>query len=102
MTFLVIERFRNGDAEPVYKRFREHGRLAPEGVEYVASWVDDSLQMCFQVMECESRSLLDKWVANWEDLVEFEVFSVITSAEAQCRMKQPSGTAGESSPSFDP
>lgn len=86
MTFMVIERFRNGDADPVYRRFREQGRLAPEGVTYVASWVDDSLRLCFQVMECNSRELLDEWIANWEDLVEFEVFSVITSAEAQDRL----------------
>lgn len=86
MTFMVIERFRNGDADPVYRRFREQGRLAPEGVTYVASWVDDSLRLCFQVMECDSRELLDEWIANWEDLVEFEVFSVITSAEAQDRL----------------
>lgn len=86
MTFLVIERFRNGDAAPVYKRFREQGRLAPAGVKYVSSWVDDSLQVCFQVMECESRDLLEEWMANWQDLVEFEVFSVMTSAEAQARL----------------
>lgn len=83
---MVIERFRNGDADPVYRRFREQGRLAPEGVTYVASWVDDSIRLCFQVMECDSRELLDEWMANWEDLVEFEVFSVITSAEAQDRL----------------
>lgn len=83
---MVIERFRNGDADPVYRRFREQGRLAPEGVTCVASWVDDSLRLCFQVMECDSRELLDAWMANWEDLVEFEVFSVITSAEAQDRL----------------
>lgn len=86
MTFMVIERFRNGDADPVYRRLREQGRLAPEGVTYVSSWVDDSLRLCFQVMECDSRELLDEWIANWEDLVEFEVFSVITSAEAQERL----------------
>lgn len=83
---MVIERFRNGDADPVYRRLREQGRLAPEGVTYVSSWVDDSLRLCFQVMECDSRELLDEWIANWEDLVEFEVFSVITSAEAQERL----------------
>ncbi len=83
---MVIERFRNGDADPVYRRLREQGRLAPEGVTYVASWVDDSLRLCFQVMECASRDLLEEWMANWEDLVEFEVFSVITSAEAQDRL----------------
>jgi hypothetical protein len=86
MTFMVIERFRNGDASPVYARFREQGRLAPPGVSYVNSWVDVSLQVCYQVMECESRALLDQWIANWNDLVDFEVHQVMSSAEAASRM----------------
>ncbi len=85
MTFMVIERFRNGDAAPVYARFCDRGRLAPEGVKYISSWVDESFQVCFQVMEAESRSLLDEWIANWEDLVDFEVFPVVDSATAQAR-----------------
>lgn len=85
MTFMVIERFRNGDAAPVYARFRERGRLAPDGVKYITSWVDSTFQSCFQVMESESRTLLDEWIANWEDLVDFEVFPVVDSATAQAR-----------------
>jgi hypothetical protein len=85
MTFMVIERFRNGDAAPVYARFRERGRLAPDGVKYITSWVDESFQVCFQVMEADSRSLLDEWIANWGDLVNFEVFPVVDSATAQAR-----------------
>ncbi len=85
MTFMVIERFRHGDAAPVYARFRERGRLAPEGVKYKSSWVDESFQVCFQVMEAESRSLLDEWISNWDDLVDFEVFPVVDSATAQAR-----------------
>jgi hypothetical protein len=82
---MVIERFRNGDAAPVYARFRERGRLAPDGVKYITSWVDSTFQSCFQVMESESRTLLDEWIANWEDLVDFEVFPVVDSATAQAR-----------------
>lgn len=82
MTFLVIERFRNGDAIPVYRRFRERGRLAPEGLRYVASWVTDDFRRCFQIMECEDRKLLTEWTALWEDLVEFEIIPVMSSAEA--------------------
>lgn len=82
MTYLVIEHFRGGDALPVYRRFREHGRLAPEGLRYVASWVTEDLSRCFQIMECEDRQLLEEWMARWEDLVEFEVIPVMTSAEA--------------------
>ena len=79
---MVIETFRDGDAAPVYRRFREHGRLAPEGLRYVASWVTDDLRRCYQVMECDDRALLDEWIARWRDLVEFEVLPVLTSADA--------------------
>jgi len=83
MTYMVVEHFRGGDALPVYRRFRDQGRLAPEGLKYVTSWVTDDLRRCFQIMECEDRQLLAEWTARWGDLVEFEVFPVITSAEAQ-------------------
>jgi len=83
MTFMIIERFRGGDPVPVYRRFREQGRLAPEGLRYVSSWVTEDLKECFQIMECEDRDLLDAWVSRWNDLVEFEIFPVITSADAQ-------------------
>ena len=82
MLYLVIERFRGGDPLPVYRRFRDHGRLAPEGLRYVASWVAEDLRCCYQVMECADRDLLARWTARWEDLVEFEVLPVMTSADA--------------------
>jgi hypothetical protein len=85
MVYMVIERFRNRDPKPVYARFRERGRLAPAGLNYVNSWVTDDLAMCYQVMECADRALLDEWIANWADLVDFEVIPVITSAEASAR-----------------
>jgi len=80
--YVIIERFRGGDALPVYRRFRDQGRLAPDGLRYVASWVTGDFRRCFQIMECEDRSLLDLWMSRWEDLVEFEVIPVMTSAEA--------------------
>ena len=80
--FMIIERYRNGDSLPVYRRFREQGRLASEGLEYVNSLVTTDLGTCYQVMRTHDRSLLDAWIANWEDLVEFEVIPVVTSAEA--------------------
>jgi len=83
---MVIEHFRNGDAAPVYRRFRERGRLAPEGLAYVSSWVTPDMTRCYQVMETTDRSLLEEWMANWADLVEFEVHAVITSKEAAERM----------------
>ena len=83
---MVIERFRDGDAAPVYRRFREHGRLAPDGLTYVASWVDSALQCCYQVMETADPTLLEQWMARWSDLVDFEVHRVISSAEAAERV----------------
>ena len=82
MLYMVVEHFRDGDALPVYRRLRDEGRLTPEGLGYVASWVTEDFRRCFQIMECDDVSLLAQWTARWEDLVEFEVIPVITSAEA--------------------
>lgn len=82
MLFLIVEHFRDGDPVPIYRRFRDEGRLAPEGLAYVASWVTTDLKRCYQVMECEDRALLDAWMARWSDLVRFEVVPVVTSNEA--------------------
>lgn len=82
MLYMVIELFRDGDPVPAYRRFRDRGRLMPEGVEYLGSWVTEDLRRCFQVMRCEDRRLLDQWMANWNDITDFEVIPVITSAEA--------------------
>ena len=84
--YLVVERFRDGDAVPVYRRFRDRGRLMPDGLAYVASWVDEPMGCCYQVMETDDRALLDAWIANWADLVDFEVIPVMTSAEAATRI----------------
>jgi hypothetical protein len=86
MLFMVIEHFRGGDARPVYHRFRDRGRLAPDGLTYVNSWVTDDLTRCYQVMSCDDRGLLDDWIAAWSDLVDFEVIPVITSPEASARV----------------
>jgi len=82
MLFMVVEQFKNGDAVPVYRRFKEQGRLAPAGLEYRGSWVTADLTRCYQVMECPERAVLDEWMARWADLVDFEVHPVMTSAEA--------------------
>lgn len=80
--YMVIENFRGGDAVPVYRRFRDKGRLAPDGLTYVVSWVTTDLRRCFQIMECDDPSLLTQWMARWDDLTEFEVIPVVTSAQA--------------------
>jgi len=82
MLFMIVEHFKNGDPVPVYRRFREEGRLAPDGLEYVGSWVTSDMTGCYQVMECDDRALLDEWMAAWDDLVRFEVIEVVTSTEA--------------------
>ena len=85
MLYMVLEDFK-GDAGAVYRRFREHGRLAPEGLRYVDSWVSEDLQRCYQVMECDDPALLREWMERWQDLVDFEVVPVLTSAEAAARI----------------
>lgn len=86
MLFMVIERFKNRDASPVYKRFREHGRMAPEGLKYIDSWVETNFDRCFQLMECENAELLQEWIAHWKDLVDFEIIEVMTSQQASALM----------------
>ena len=84
--YMVVEHFKQGDPLPVYRRFRDQGRLAPAGLVYISSWVDDRLERCYQLMETEERALLDQWLANWSDLVDFEVYPVMTSKEAAERV----------------
>jgi len=86
MHYLVIEHFRNGNPRPVYARFRAQGRLAPDGLRYIGSWVTEDLATCYQVMACDDRALLDAWMARWADLVDFEVVPVVSSAEAAARV----------------
>lgn len=81
MQFMVIEHFRNQDATAVYARFREKGRLMPEGIRFIASWVAADLSRCFQVMECADVTLLQRWVAEWADLVRFEIVPVTDGKE---------------------
>ena len=80
--FMVIEHFRPGRSPEVYRRFRERGRMAPAGLRYVTSWVDLKFERCFQVMEADDEALFKQWTANWDDLVDFEIVPVRTSAEA--------------------
>ena len=80
--YMVVEHFKNKDAVCVYRRFRDSGRMAPEGLTYVSSWVDDKLERCYQLMETQDRRLLEEWMANWSDLIDFEVHAVVTSKVA--------------------
>jgi hypothetical protein len=78
---MVIDRFVRG-ARPVYERAAEKGRMLPEGLVYLDSWIDESLARCFQLMETDDPALFEEWIANWSDIGEFEVIPVIGSAQA--------------------
>jgi hypothetical protein len=80
--YMVVEHFKNKDAVPAYRRFRDRGRLMPAGLVYVSSWIDLKFERCYQLMETRDRALLDEWIANWSDLVDFEVYPVVTSKQA--------------------
>jgi Protein of unknown function (DUF3303) len=84
--YMVIETYTRGP-EPVYARASERGRMVPPGLAYLESWVEErSLNRCFQLMETEQPSLFDEWIANWSDLVAFEIVPVISSGDAAARV----------------
>jgi len=81
MLFMVIEKFKNKDAVAVYRRFRERGRMMPDGLKYVGSWVEASFDRCFQLMECDDPRLFQQWVIQWRDLMDFEIVPVVSSKD---------------------
>ena len=83
MLFMVIERFRDRDAKAVYRRFREQGRMTPEGLTYVGSWIEANFDRCFQLMECDDARLLQDWLLNWSDLMECEIVPVVPSDQTR-------------------
>ncbi len=82
MLFMVVEHFKEGRVEEIYRRANERGRMLPSGVEYIDSWVSVGLDKCYQLMRCDDEALLREWMNKWEDLVEFEIVPVMTSKEA--------------------
>jgi len=94
MLFMVIERFKNRDAKPIYTRFREKGRMMPEGLKYVGSWIESNFDRCFQVMECEDERLLHEWADRCRDLMDFEFVPVLTSEAAREKALSNPGHAG--------
>ena len=85
MLYMVIENF-NGNTKEVYDRFKEKGRMMPEGLTYVASWTESNGGRCFQVMECDDPALLQEWASNWEDIVDYEFLPVLSSKEMSEKM----------------
>ena len=82
MFYMVVERFKEGAAPEIYRRLRDKGRMMPEGLEYVSSWIDLDFKTCYQLMRTEDESLFRRWTDAWDDLMEFEITPVRTSAEA--------------------
>ena len=87
---MVIERFKEGAAAEIYRRFREKGRMMPEGLEYISSWIDLDFKICWQLIETENFTLFDRWIDNWRDLMDFEIVPVRTSAELSELMNKTS------------
>lgn len=82
MLFMVIESFKNRNARAVYSRSREKGRMLPDGLKYVDSWVEENLNRCFQLMECDDPRLFHQWIVQWQDLIDFEIVPVVPSSVA--------------------
>ena len=83
MLYMVIEHFKESAASEIYRRFREKGRMMPEGLEYISNWIDLDFKICWQLMQTEDFALFDKWTDNWRDLMDFEIVPVRTSAPAR-------------------
>jgi hypothetical protein len=83
LLYMVIERFHDRNARPVYERVDQGGRRFPAGLRYLDSWVEPTFERCFQLMECDDEALLHEWADQWRDLVDFEFLPVVTSAEAR-------------------
>lgn len=83
MLYMVIEKYHEGKIKALYERFAEKGRMMPEGVQFINSWINEDVTVCYQVMESDSIEGLKQWIANWNDIVDFEIIPVITSAQAK-------------------
>jgi len=83
MLFMVVERFRDRNAKAIYRRFRDQGRMMPDGLNYVGSWIEANFDRCFQLMECDDPRLLQDWLLNWSDLMECEIVPVVPSDQTR-------------------
>lgn len=87
MLFMVIERFKNQDAQTIYRRLRDAGRQMPDGLRYIDSWVEPGFGRCFQLMETNDPGLFQKWILNWNDIMEFEIVPVVPSKQARANVE---------------
>lgn len=83
MTYMIIETFKPGKIKEIYKRLEEKGRMQPEGLIYINSWIDEKMEKCYQVMKTDSEDNIHEWISNWDDVMEFEIVPVISSGEAK-------------------
>ncbi|MES1221065.1 MAG: DUF3303 family protein [Bacteroidota bacterium] len=83
MLYMIIEKFHPGKVKNLYQRFDKKGRLMPEGLNYINSWIDESVSTCYQVMEADKIEKIYEWISNWNDLADFEIIPVLTSAQAK-------------------
>jgi hypothetical protein len=85
---MTIEKFHNGKVKALYQRFEEKGRMLPDGVKYIDSWISEDVTVCYQLMESDTVEKLQQWIRHWNDLVDFEIILVISSAEARKKVLQ--------------
>lgn len=83
---MVVERFKGRDPKPIYRRLRDEGRRMPDGLTYVGSWIEANFGRCWQLMECDDAGALQRWVAGWSDLIEFEIVPVVPSTDVRAMM----------------
>ena len=88
MQYMTIEKFHNGKVKALYQRFEEKGRMLPDGVKYIDSWISEDVTVCYQLMESDTVEKLQQWIRHWNDLVDFEIILVISSAEARKKVLQ--------------
>jgi hypothetical protein len=89
MLFMIVERFKNRDPAPIYKRLSERGRMMPPGLTYVDSWIEANFERCFQLMETDDLRLLQRWIVAWNDLMDFEIVPVVPSAQTRALFEGP-------------
>jgi len=88
MQYMIIEKFHEGKVKALYQRFDEKGRMVPDGVKYIDSWIHEDVTICYQLMESRTKELLNNWIEQWKDLADFEIIAVISSAEAKKKVLQ--------------
>jgi hypothetical protein len=84
MLFMVIETFRDNDMVPIYQKVRDGGRMLPDGLKYIDSWVEPNFRRCFQLMETDDARLFQQWILQWRGYgVDFEIVPVVSSAQTR-------------------